>query len=125
MIFPEALTDAGRIRAVPRGDRRAAAGQHDRVRQVASCLRAKQLADIGYNIVIYPVTTLRLAMGAVEAGLRRNRVERNANPACSTRCSTAAGSTAAALRRLQRIRHRYLQFHRRQGAPTMTAAADR
>ena len=33
-------------------------------------LTARQLADIGYNAVIYPVTTLRLAMLAVEAGLR-------------------------------------------------------
>lgn len=33
-------------------------------------LTAKQLSDIGYNMVIYSVTTLRLAMHAVEAGLR-------------------------------------------------------
>jgi methylisocitrate lyase len=33
-------------------------------------LTARQLADIGYNVVIYPVTTLRLAMQAVEDGLR-------------------------------------------------------
>lgn len=33
-------------------------------------LTTEQLADIGYNVVIYPVTTLRLAMYAVEAGLR-------------------------------------------------------
>jgi methylisocitrate lyase len=33
-------------------------------------LTARQLSDIGYNVVIYPVTTLRLAMHAVEAGLR-------------------------------------------------------
>ncbi|EGD56606.1 methylisocitrate lyase [Gordonia neofelifaecis] len=32
-------------------------------------LTAAQLSDLGYNAVIYPVTTLRLAMGAVEAGL--------------------------------------------------------
>ncbi|MGB8368142.1 MAG: methylisocitrate lyase [Limisphaerales bacterium] len=32
-------------------------------------LTAKQLADLGINIVIYPVTTLRLAMKAVEDGL--------------------------------------------------------
>ncbi|SEA80964.1 MULTISPECIES: methylisocitrate lyase [unclassified Mycobacterium] len=31
---------------------------------------AQQLSDIGYDMVIYPVTTLRLAMHAVEAGLR-------------------------------------------------------
>ncbi|HMP82669.1 MAG TPA: methylisocitrate lyase [Verrucomicrobiota bacterium] len=32
-------------------------------------LTAKQLSDLGYNIVIYPVTTLRLAMKAIEDGL--------------------------------------------------------
>jgi len=33
-------------------------------------LTTSQLTDIGYNVVIYPVTTLRLAMYAVEVGLR-------------------------------------------------------
>jgi methylisocitrate lyase len=33
-------------------------------------LTTRQLGDIGYNAVIYPVTTLRLAMYAVEVGLR-------------------------------------------------------
>jgi methylisocitrate lyase len=33
-------------------------------------LTTSQLAEIGYNVVIYPVTTLRLAMFAVEDGLR-------------------------------------------------------
>lgn len=33
-------------------------------------LTTRQLSDLGYNAVIYPVTTLRLAMLAVEAGLR-------------------------------------------------------
>ncbi len=33
-------------------------------------LTARQLGDIGYNAVIYPVTTVRLAMFAIEAGLR-------------------------------------------------------
>jgi methylisocitrate lyase len=32
-------------------------------------LSVSQLTDIGYNVVIYPVTTLRLAMHAVETGL--------------------------------------------------------
>ncbi|MFI6756234.1 methylisocitrate lyase [Rhodococcus sp. BL-253-APC-6A1W] len=31
---------------------------------------ARVLEEIGYNAVIYPVTTLRLAMGAIERGLR-------------------------------------------------------
>ncbi|WP_273735759.1 methylisocitrate lyase [Mycolicibacterium septicum] len=33
-------------------------------------LTSRQLSEIGYNAVIYPVTTLRLAMHAVEVGLR-------------------------------------------------------
>ncbi|MFE9788123.1 methylisocitrate lyase [Nocardia salmonicida] len=33
-------------------------------------LSARTLADLGYNAVIYPVTALRLAMGAIEDGLR-------------------------------------------------------
>ncbi|MFD4246004.1 methylisocitrate lyase [Streptomyces sp. NPDC058525] len=33
-------------------------------------LSARTLEDLGYNIVIYPVTLFRLAMGAVEDGLR-------------------------------------------------------
>ncbi|MEV6656208.1 methylisocitrate lyase [Nocardia fluminea] len=33
-------------------------------------LSARTLTELGYNAVIYPVTTLRLAMGAIEDGLR-------------------------------------------------------
>ncbi len=36
----------------------------------SALLTVRQLSDIGYNMVIYPVTTLRLAMHAVELGLR-------------------------------------------------------
>jgi methylisocitrate lyase len=32
-------------------------------------LTTKQLSNLGINIVIYPVTTLRLAMKAIESGL--------------------------------------------------------
>jgi methylisocitrate lyase len=32
-------------------------------------LNARQLENLGYNIVIYPVTTLRIAMGAIDRGL--------------------------------------------------------
>jgi methylisocitrate lyase len=38
-------------------------------------ISAQTLQDIGYDAVIYPVTTLRLAMGAIEAGLREIHVE--------------------------------------------------
>jgi methylisocitrate lyase len=69
MIFTEALTDPAdfeRFRAaidVPLLANMTEFGK-------SPLLTAKQLADIGYNVVIYPVTTLRLAMFAVEAGLR-------------------------------------------------------
>ncbi|MGN7133886.1 methylisocitrate lyase [Rhodococcoides corynebacterioides] len=36
----------------------------------SALIPAHILQDIGYNAVIYPVTTLRLAMGAIETGLR-------------------------------------------------------
>jgi methylisocitrate lyase len=38
-------------------------------------LTVSQLADIGYNVVVYPVSTLRLAMFAVENGLREIEVQ--------------------------------------------------
>lgn len=38
-------------------------------------LTAKQLADLGMNIVIYPVTTLRLAMKAIDGGLAAIKAE--------------------------------------------------
>lgn len=38
-------------------------------------LSTKQLENLGFNIVIYPVTTLRLAMGAVDRGLKQIKAE--------------------------------------------------
>ncbi|MFD6150019.1 methylisocitrate lyase [Streptomyces sp. NPDC060243] len=38
-------------------------------------LTARALEDLGYNIALYPVTFLRLAMGAVEDGLRTVKAE--------------------------------------------------
>ena len=32
-------------------------------------MSAKELENLGYNLVIYPTTTLRLAMGAIREGL--------------------------------------------------------
>jgi methylisocitrate lyase len=69
MIFTEALTEVAdfeRFRAavdIPLLANMTEFGK-------SPLLTARQLADIGYNAVIYPVTTLRLAMFAVEAGLR-------------------------------------------------------
>ncbi|WAC94237.1 methylisocitrate lyase [Mycobacterium sp. Aquia_213] len=69
MIFTEALTEAAQFEAfraavdVPLLANMTEFGK-------SPLLSGRQLADIGYNVVIYPVTTLRLAMFAVEAGLR-------------------------------------------------------
>ena len=69
LIFTEALRDLGefeRFRAavdVPLLANMTEFGKSELV-------TAKQLGEVGYNAVIYPVTTLRIAMGAVESGLR-------------------------------------------------------
>ncbi len=51
-------------------------------------LTTKQLADLGFNIVIYPVTSLRLAMKAIEDGfaqLKRDGTQAGVVPAMQTR----------------------------------------
>lgn len=69
MIFPEALVDEKEFAAfrqaidVPLMANMTEFGK-------SSLLNTKQLTELGYNLVIYPVTTLRLAMKAVEDGLR-------------------------------------------------------
>ncbi len=69
-IFPEALADEAEFAAfraaveVPLLANMTEFGK-------GPTLDVDQLRSLGYNLVIYPVTTLRLAMGAVEAGLRR------------------------------------------------------
>ena len=69
IVFPEALRDEA---------------EFEKVRKSLDCyllanmtefgksklLDFKQLEELGYNIVIYPVTTQRLAMKSVEDGLR-------------------------------------------------------
>lgn len=74
MIFPEALQDEGefeqfrRAVAVPLLANMTEFGK-------SPLLNAKQLENLGYNIVIYPVTAFRLAMQAVEDGLASLRDE--------------------------------------------------
>ncbi|SIS08634.1 methylisocitrate lyase [Williamsia sterculiae] len=69
LIFTEALRDLGefeRFRAavdIPLLANMTEFGKSD-------LLTVDQLQSVGYNAVIYPVTTLRIAMGAVERGLR-------------------------------------------------------
>lgn len=69
LIFTEALTDLSEFEAfrkavdVPLLANMTEFGKSE-------LFTAEQLREVGYNAVIYPVTTLRIAMGAVEAGLR-------------------------------------------------------
>ncbi|MEY9931266.1 methylisocitrate lyase [Catenulispora sp. GP43] len=68
-IFPEALADEAEFAAfraaveVPLLANMTEFGK-------GRLLTAETLAELGYNIVLYPVTLLRLAMGAIEDGLR-------------------------------------------------------
>ena len=69
MIFPEALADESEFEKfreaidVPLMANMTEFGK-------SKLLTAEQLTNLGYNMVIYPVTALRLAMKAVENGLR-------------------------------------------------------
>lgn len=69
MIFPEALADEREFEAfraaidVPLLANMTEFGK-------SPLLDTKTLEGLGFNLVIYPVTTLRLAMGAIEDGLR-------------------------------------------------------
>jgi methylisocitrate lyase len=72
MLFPEALADEREFEAVRRAvDVPLLANMTEFGK--TRLLDARTLADLGVNLVIYPVTGLRLAMGAVEDGLRRLR----------------------------------------------------
>ncbi|WP_055748274.1 methylisocitrate lyase [Frankia sp. AvcI1] len=70
MIFPEGLADAAEFAAV-----RAAVDVPILANMTefgkSELLTAATLASVGVNVVIYPVTLLRLAMRATEDGLRR------------------------------------------------------
>lgn len=74
MIFPEALKDEQEFAAfrssvdVPLMANMTEFGK-------SPLLTTEQLANLGYNLVIYPVTALRLAMQAIESGFRTLAVE--------------------------------------------------
>jgi len=74
MIFPEALADEAEFRAfrdaldVPLMANMTEFG-------TSPLLDVTTLERLGYDLVIYPVTTLRVAMGAIERGLRALRDE--------------------------------------------------
>ena len=69
MIFPEAMRDEKefeKVRKISKGYLLANMTEFGK----SKLLNYKKLEELGYNIVIYPVTTQRLAMKNVEDGLR-------------------------------------------------------
>ena len=69
MIFPEAMRDEKefeKVRKISKGYLLANMTEFGK----SKLLSKKQLEDLGYNLVIYPVTTQRLAMQNVELGLK-------------------------------------------------------
>jgi methylisocitrate lyase len=67
-IFPEALADEGEFEKFRKAIQVPLLANMTEFGK-SKLLTAKQLSDLGFNIVIYPVTTLRLAMKAIEDGL--------------------------------------------------------
>ncbi len=69
MIFAEALADEAEFAAFRAGVEVPLLANMTEFGKTP-LLSANTLQDLGVDVVIYPVTTLRIAMGAVEAGLR-------------------------------------------------------
>ncbi|MHA7871082.1 MAG: methylisocitrate lyase [Hyphococcus sp.] len=70
MIFPEAMKSEQEFEAVRKAlDVPILANMTEFGK--SRLLNKKELEDLGFNVVIYPVTTLRLAMGACDRGLDR------------------------------------------------------
>jgi methylisocitrate lyase len=70
LVFPEALAGAAEFEAFRRAiDAPLLANMTEFGK--TELLDGRTLASLGINVVIYPVTLLRLAMGAAERGLRR------------------------------------------------------
>jgi methylisocitrate lyase len=68
MIFPEAMQDESEFAAMRAAIKAPLLANMTEFGK-SKLLTAKQLENLGYNIVIYPVTTLRIAMGAIDKGL--------------------------------------------------------
>ncbi len=73
-IFPEALGDEGEFEKFRKAVNVPLLANMTEFGK-SKLLTAKQLSDLGINIVIYPVTTLRLAMKAIENGLATIKLE--------------------------------------------------
>jgi methylisocitrate lyase len=70
MIFPEAMADEKEFEAVRRAIKVPILANMTEFGK-SRLLNVKELEALGFNLVIYPVTTLRLAMGACDRGLDR------------------------------------------------------
>jgi len=68
MIFPEAMKDESDFEAFRKAIKVPLLANMTEFGK-SELLNKSQLENLGYNLVIYPVTTLRLAMGQVERGL--------------------------------------------------------
>ncbi|MBC7743346.1 MAG: methylisocitrate lyase [Bdellovibrionaceae bacterium] len=68
MIFPEALQNEKEFEAMRKAIQVPLLANMTEFGK-GRLYTAQELTNFGYNLVIYPVTTLRLAMGAVEKGL--------------------------------------------------------
>ncbi len=77
----------------------------------STLLSANQLEDLGFNAVIYPVTTLRLAMYAIEVGLREIDSSGTQSEIVETHAAPQQTVRAPALPRLQRVRPEHLRLH--------------
>lgn len=74
MIFPEALQDEGEFEAFRKAVPTPLLANMTEFGK-SKLLSAKELESLGFNIVIYPVTSLRLAMKAVEDAFRSLKQE--------------------------------------------------
>ena len=68
MIFPEALLDEREFEQVRKAIEVPLLANMTEFGKT-KLLSAQQLSQLGFNVVIYPVTTLRLAMKVIDAGL--------------------------------------------------------
>jgi methylisocitrate lyase len=68
MIFPEAMADEKEFAAVRKAIKVPILANMTEFGK-SRLLNVKELEALGFNLVIYPVTTLRLAMGACDRGL--------------------------------------------------------
>jgi methylisocitrate lyase len=70
MIFPEAMQNEKEFETVRKAIKVPMLANMTEFGK-SRLLNKKELESLGFNLVIYPVTTLRLAMGAVDRGLDR------------------------------------------------------